>query len=121
MEDRANALSERLLDYGVEIVKFAGGLGRTMAGKHIANQLLRSGTSAGANYEEARGAQSRADFVHKMQVVLKEIRESHYWLKLVQRSAILDGRHLDHVLSETEHLSKMIARSVITAKRRAKQ
>ena len=45
MEDRANALSERLLDYGVEIVKLVGGLGRTMAGKHIANQLLRSGTS----------------------------------------------------------------------------
>lgn len=121
MEEKANALSERLLDYGVEIVRLAGGLGRTVAGKHIANQLLRSGTSAGANYEEARGAQSRADFVHKLQVVLKEIRESHYWLKLTQRSSILDGRHLQHLLDETEQLSNIVSRSVITAKRGAKQ
>ena len=64
MVEKKKDLSERLLDYGVEIIHFTTELNKTMAGKHIGKQLLRSGTSAGSNYEESQGAESKADFVH---------------------------------------------------------
>ncbi|MDP2424042.1 MAG: four helix bundle protein [Bacteroidales bacterium] len=58
-------------------------MGKTYSGRHIYGQLFRAGTSTGANHEEARAGESRADFIHKMQVVLKELREAHYWIKLI--------------------------------------
>ncbi len=116
MEEKARELSERLLDYGVEIVKLTIKIGKTTTGKVIANQLIRSGTSVGANYEEACGAQSRADFIHKLQIVLKEIRESLYWLRLIQKSAISNEQGLSKLVEETKQLSNIIAKSIITAK-----
>ncbi len=117
MEEKANQLSERVLDYGVEIVRLTMKLGKMSAGKHIANQLLRSGTSIGSNYEEACSAQSRADFIHKLQIVLKEIRESLYWLRLIQKSEILNTQGLNKIINETNQLSNIIAKSIITAKK----
>jgi four helix bundle protein len=73
-----NDLSERLLDFAASCIKLTVRLNRTAAGKHIAIQLMRSATSSGANYEEACGAESRADFIHKLQLVLKELKESLY-------------------------------------------
>lgn len=116
MEEKANQLSERLLDFGVEIVSLTIKLRKSETGKHIADQLLRSGTSVGANYEEACGAQSRADFIHKLQIVLKEMRESIYWLKLVQRAKLMEDPLLKDLTSEAAELSNIIAKSVITAK-----
>ena len=118
MEEKAERISDRLLEYGVEIISLTVKLRKTATGKHIANQLLRCGTSVGANYEEARGAQSRADFIHKLQLVLKEVRESLFWLKLIQRSKILNTRDIDRLIDETIQLNKIIARSLITAKSR---
>ncbi|MBI5026667.1 MAG: four helix bundle protein [Nitrospirae bacterium] len=118
MIEKANQLSERLLDYGVKIIKLTLKLEKTFAGKHIAGQLLRSGTSAGANYEEACGAQSRADFVHKLQIVMKELRESLYWLRLIQKSGISSSEDLNDLIDETKQLSNIIAKSLITAKRK---
>lgn len=118
MEEKANQLSERLLDYGVEIVKLTIKVGKTVIGRHIANQLLRAGTSVGSNYEEACGAQSRADFIHKMQIVLKEIRESLYWLRLIKKSEIINCQDLNKIIDETKQLSNIIAKSIITAKNR---
>jgi len=69
----ANELEERLVNFAVRIIKLSACLPRTPAGKHVAGQILRSGTSPAPNYGEARGAESRADFVHKMRVVLKEL------------------------------------------------
>ena len=63
--------------------------------------MLRAGTSVGANYEEACGAQSKADFIHKLQIVLKEIREPMYWLKLLQRSNILKREEVKEAINET--------------------
>lgn len=91
MQEQSRKISERLLDYGVTVVRICNELNKTAIGMHIGNQLLRAGTSAGANYEEACGAQSRADFIHKLYIVLKELREAKYWLKLIQRSNILEG------------------------------
>jgi four helix bundle protein len=117
VEEKANKLSERLLDYGAEIVKLTIKLSKTAAGRLIANQLLRCGTSAGANYEEACGAESRADFVHKLQIVLKEIRESLYWLRLIQKSAILNDLIMNKLIDETKQISNIVAKSIITAKK----
>jgi len=79
---------------------------------------MRSATSCGANYEEACAAESRADFVHKMQIVLKELRESRYWLKLLNRVGISSDISLPSLLKESDELIKIFAKSVITAKGR---
>ena len=83
-QNQAGNLSDRLLNFGAEIIVLTVKLNKTSIGRHFGNQLMRAATSCGANYEEARAAESRADFVHKMQVVLKELRESIYWLKLIK-------------------------------------
>ena len=72
----ADNLEERLIDFAVRVIKVADRLPKTPAGKHIAGQLLRSGTSPAPNYAEARGAESNADFVHKLKVALKELNET---------------------------------------------
>jgi four helix bundle protein len=119
MEEKAHQISERLLDYGATIIKVCIKLDKTVIGRHIGNQLLHSGTSVGANYEEACGAQSKADFVHKLQIVLKEARESMYWLKLIERSGILSGEAIiQEAKSETKEISAIIGRSIVTAKKR---
>ena len=97
-------LDERLLTYGARVIKLVESLPRTLAGRRIGDQLLRSATSAGANYEEARGAESRSDFVHKMQVALKELRESHYWLRLLMKAEILPVDRLADLLDEATQL-----------------
>lgn len=82
----------------------------------VANQLLRSGTSIGANIEEAQGAQSRADFISKMTIALKESRESLYWLKLLQASALADSNMLSTLTKESDELSKIIGAIVKNTK-----
>jgi len=105
------------LAYAVEIVKVTTLLRKTETGREIAGQLLRSGTSVGANYEEARGAQSRADFLHKLQIVLKEIRESLFWLRLIDKSHMLKEQNPNKIINETRELSNIIAKSIVTAKK----
>jgi four helix bundle protein len=111
-----NSIVERLLDYAVNVIKLAGKLPKSALGSHINGQLTRSGTSAGSNYEEACGAESRADFIHKMGIVLKELKESRYWLKLINRSGIIKDDNMPALINETEELCKIIAQSIITAK-----
>ena len=86
-EERRN-LNDRLLEYGVRIIKLFESLPKTLVARRIGDQLLRSGTSAGANYEEAQAAESKDDFVHKLQIALKELRESNYWLRLLLRAGV---------------------------------
>jgi len=116
METKADFFTERLIDYGVSVVKLTTKLNSSSTGRVISKQLLRSGTSVGANYEEARGAQSKADFIHKLQIVLKEIRESLYWLRLTNKSNILNTADCDTLINETIELSNIIAKSILTAK-----
>jgi four helix bundle protein len=77
---------------------------------------MRASTSAGANYQEACGAESKADFIHKMQIVLKELKECLYWIKLTKRAELIDENEVKILLNESEELVKIIAKSVITAK-----
>ena len=114
----ADNLEERLVNFAVRIIKLSGCLPRTAAGKHIGGQILRSGTSPAPNYGEARGAESRADFIHKMRVVLKELNETSIWLRIIERSGILKGELLIDIVQENGDLCKIFAASLKTARRR---
>ena len=120
MQSAKNDLSGRLLDFAAEIIELVVRLNRTAVGRHIGGQLIRSGTSAGANYEEACGAESRADFIHKLQLVLKELRESVYWLRLIERAGLIPGidPKLLALLQEVRELTNIVAKSVVTAKKK---
>jgi four helix bundle protein len=92
---------------------------RELVGKNeyvLSRQLLKSGTSIGANVEEASAGQSRADFLSKMSIASKEARETHYWLRLIRDSQTLDGRALEGILTEAEEISKMLTAIVKTTK-----
>jgi four helix bundle protein len=109
-------LSERLLEFTVRIIKLVERIPKTQIGNHIAGQLLRCGTSPGPNYSEARGAESRKDFIHKMRIALKELRETLFWLKALRRimSQRL-GPDLLWLLDETEELISIFVSSINTA------
>ncbi|HZF39027.1 MAG TPA: four helix bundle protein, partial [Blastocatellia bacterium] len=88
-QTKAIELEERLIDCAVRIIRLTAHLPKTPAGKHIAGQILRSGTSPAPNYGEATRAESHADFVHKIGIVLKELNETAIWLRIIDRSEIL--------------------------------
>jgi len=113
-------LCDRLLKYGVRIIKLVEALPKNLAYSRIGDQLLRSGTAAGANYEEAQAAESRADFVHKVQISLKEMRESNYWLRLLVRAGKLRPERLSGLIDESNQLKAILSKSVATAKGTAK-
>ncbi|MCK4689960.1 MAG: four helix bundle protein [Candidatus Marinimicrobia bacterium] len=112
----SDELSERFLNFAAEIIKLFSLLSKTYVRRHIGGQLVRAATSAGANYEEARGAESRADFMHKLQIVLKELRESLYWLRLIKRTKLIQSERINPLISESKELTNIIAKSVVTAK-----
>ncbi len=114
---RADELEERLIDFAVRIVKLSSGLPKTPAGKHIAGQILRSGTSPAPNYGEARGAESHADFVHKVRIVLKELNETSIWLHVIERSRILKPELLTEIIQENNELCRIFTASLATARK----
>lgn len=113
---QANELEERLVNFAVRIVKLSASLPRTAAGRHIAGQILRSGTSPAPNYGEARGAESHADFVHKLRIVLKELKETSIWLRVIERSGLIKGQLLSDIIQKTGELCRIFATSLRTAK-----
>jgi four helix bundle protein len=110
-------LEERLLEYAVRIIRLVDALPASRAGRHVADQLLRCGTSPLANHGELQGAESRKDFIHKLGICLKEIREARRWLRLVHRVPLLAPPKVEPLLAETEALIKIFAASVRTAER----
>jgi four helix bundle protein len=80
---QADQLEQRLIDFAVRVIKLSAAIPKTTAGKHIANQLLRSGTSPAPNYGEARAAESHDDFKHKLGIALKELNETRIWLRIL--------------------------------------
>jgi four helix bundle protein len=109
--------SERLLRFAVRAGKAVDALPRTRLGRHVAAQLIRSGTSAAPNYEEGCAAESRADFVHKLSICLKELRESRYWIRLIVESGLLSTKKMVELQDECAQLCKIVAQSLLTAKR----
>ncbi len=112
-------LKDRLIDYAVRIIKLSESLPDTKAGKHISGQILRSGTSPAPNYGEAVSAESRADFIHKLKLALKELRETEVWIKIIIRSEILgNSERLSPLLKETDELISILFTSIDTAKKK---
>lgn len=117
----ADALEERLINFAVRIIKLSACLPKTPAGKHIAGQILRAGTSPAPNYGEARGAESCADFVHKLRIVLKELNETSIWLRIIKRSRLLREELLTAIIEENKSLSKIFTASLKTSRHTRRQ
>ncbi|MBI2843936.1 MAG: four helix bundle protein [Armatimonadetes bacterium] len=112
-------LTDRMLDFAAATIKLVNRLPRTTTGRHIGAQFLRAGTSAAANYEEACAAESRADFLHKLQIVLKELRESRFWLRLVDRAELIPESEYQSLLKESQELCNIIGKSIVTTRAKA--
>jgi four helix bundle protein len=117
MNGRGDQLSERLLGFVVSVLKLVDALPKTVAGRHIAGQLAASASSSGANYEEGCGAESRSDFVHKMSIVLKELKETRYWLRVIHLNGMLAAKLVEPIINECEQLCAIIGKSVSTARK----
>ncbi len=109
-------LSERLLDFAARGGRVVDALPDTRLGRHVAAQLVRSATSPAPNYEEGCAAESRADFVHKLSICLKELRESRAWIRLIIKTGMLSEPQMSGLLDEATQLCKIMAQSIVTAK-----
>lgn len=110
--EKAKRLSERTVDYGLAAMDFCEALPHTAAGRHIAGQLLRSATSVAANYAEASEGESPADFIHKLKIAQKELKESRVWLLFASR--LLPGSAVEALRQESRELLLMIGKSINT-------
>ena len=112
-------LEERLLNFGARIIVLTRSLTGDYAERHIGNQLLRSGTAPLSHHGEAQAAESPADFIHKLRLALKELRETERWLKLIDRAAIISKiEKLNPLLNETDELIRIFVTSISTAEKR---
>jgi four helix bundle protein len=115
-----NDLSKRLFELAVRVIKFLRALPNDPEYKVIKYQLIKAATSTGANYEEAQGASSKADFHNKINISLREIKESNYWLRLLK--AIIDFKHdekeLSYLIDESSQLSKILGKISAKTKKR---
>src|SRR2546423_5342622 len=118
-QSQADVLEERLIDFAVRIIKLSSRLPKNAAGRHVAGQILRSGTSPAPDYGEARGAESSADFTHKVRMVLKELNETLIWLQIIERSKLLKTELLTDIIQENTELCKIFATTLRTARMRA--
>lgn len=115
-QSKGDELEERLITFAVRIIKLTASLPKTPAGKHIAGQILRSGTSPAPNYSEARGAESHADFVHKLGIVIKELNETSIWLRVIERSELLKAGLMKDIIEENKELCRIFTSSYRTAR-----
>ena len=116
---RGDDIADRLLIFAKRVLRLCRELANDFAGRHVARQLIRSSSSSGSNYEEARGAESLADFVHKLSIARKEIRESLYWLRLAHED-LVQGPQIAALVREANELTAILTASIKTAKARSK-
>jgi len=114
---RADDLEGPLVQFAIDIVKLVGELPQNFQARHIATQLLRSGTAAAPNYAEARAAESRADFIHKLGVALKELNETAVWLRIIRGSFHMETNLLTKLVAENTELCRILVASIQTARR----
>ena len=111
-------LEERLINFAVSIIDVVEALPNTRAGNHIAGQMVRCGTSPAPNYGEAQSAESRKDFIHKMKIALKELRETKVWLKIIQRKKLVEIKEeLESLKNECDELISIFFTSIKTAQK----
>ncbi len=118
MNNQAALISIALQKNSVLILKACKGLSNNPTYGFIALQVSRSSTSAGANYEEACGAQSRADFIHKLHLTYKELRETRYWLGVMLSAELANPVEVSNIIDSTEELLRIIGKSLITSKKK---
>ena len=109
-------LSERLWQFAARVAKVVDALPDTRVGRHVAGQLVRCGTSAPPNYDEASAAESRADFVHKLGIALKELKETRGWLHFIAIDHLLPAKRIAPLYEEGKELSNILGKSITTAK-----
>lgn len=114
---KGDDIAERLLTFAKSVLRLCPQLPDDYAGRHVSRQLIRCSSGGGSNYEEARGAESLADFTHKLGVARKEIRESLYWLRLID-GELLEDHQLAALIREARELSAILTTSVRTARLR---
>jgi four helix bundle protein len=112
---------DRLITFGVTVLGLAATLPKTNPGRHIADQLMRSATSAAPNYAEARSGESLRDFVHKLGIVRKELNESFVWLRMLRQAEMGKPNQLDDLLKECDELCRIISASKKTSEMRLKK
>ena len=112
---KAQELEDRLIDFAVMVIGVVEVLPSSKAGNHIGGQMIRSGTSPAPNYGEARSAESRRDFIHKMKISLKELRETIIWLKIISRKQLVDDSLVSRVIAECDELIAIFIASTRTA------
>lgn len=116
-ENKVFDLEDRLINYAVTIIQAAELLPKTKVGNHISGQLIRCGTSPASNYGEAQSAESRLDFIHKMKICLKELRETRIWLVMIERAKLIkQNSKLEPLIIENNELISIFVKSVKTAK-----
>ena len=110
-------LEERLIDFAVLIIKIAGSFEKNYAGSHLSSQIIRSGTSPALNYGEAQGAESTKDFIHKMGISLKELRETFVCIKIIEKASLItNSNDLQIAKAEANELISIFVASIKTAK-----
>ncbi|MFP8489272.1 four helix bundle protein [Gracilimonas sp. Q87] len=117
MNERKFDLEERLIQFALLILDIAEKLPNTYIGNYFGKQLVRSGTSPAFHYSEAQGAESRKDFVHKLKIALKELRESSTNMKIIKMRPILQSDQLDKAIKECNELISILVKSIQTTKK----
>jgi|WetSurMetagenome_2_1015567.scaffolds.fasta_scaffold250705_2 four helix bundle protein len=113
-------IRERTFNFGLRILNLASHLPEKKAGYIIGKQILRSGTSVGANVEEAVAAFSRDDYTYKMSIALREARETHYWLRLIDGSKMIEKKKLIEIITEAEEIKKILGAIVTKLRGKSK-
>ncbi len=113
-----NDITERTFNFALRVIKLCQFLNEKYSSEKsiLAKQLLRSGTSIGANVEEAQSGQSRSDFVHKMSIALKEARETNYWLRLLEVGELVQKEKLSEIVKESEEIKRILAAIIVSSK-----
>ncbi len=112
-------LADRFMAFSLSVYRLEKQMIKTFSGRHVYRQLFRSATSCGANYQEAIGAESKRDFAHKLQIVLKEIREVDFWIGFMQHSKMVnsDDANLLVLKKESDELISIVTKTLITLKK----
>jgi four helix bundle protein len=110
-----NELCKRLFQFAVDVIKFLRTIENNTETKIIKYQLIKSANSSGANYEESQGSSSKADFINKVRIALKEMRESNYWLRIIDEAEIKNPEQINRLINESEELKNILGSICVKA------
>ena len=108
-------LDERTYKFALRVIKLVAALPKTTTGEVLGRQVLRSGTSVGANVEEAFGASTKREFTYKLTIAFKEAKETHYWLRLIRDAGLVSAKRIDPLIQEALEIKLILAKSIVTS------